>query len=181
VTLARPYYYWNEVRRALTSNTQFQAVTPTFGRVPALRRDDDLYVRSIWHARLSYVSDLSNPVVGWWGQAQVRLVVSWDPENLNTPSDIGDDDPLTLGFMGLNPRYSVWPDASAYQVDFDMDGSQLILDTSRLGDGVGVLPGLLYSMYYYDQNGFFSGVAEPSSIRRLQVTGRVLWASSQAP
>jgi hypothetical protein len=166
MTLARPHYYWNEVRRALTSNTQFQAVTPTFGRVPALRRDDDLYVRSVWHARLSYVSDLSNPVVGWWGQAQVRLVIGWDPANADSPSDIGDNDPLTLGFMGMNPRYSVWPDASAYQVDWDMEG-------------IGVLPGLIYSVYYYDQNGFFAGTAEASSIRRLQVTGRVLWASSQ--
>ena len=181
MSLARPYYYWTEVREALTSNAQFQVVTPTLKSVQATRRDDDQYVRSVWHSRLSYVSDLSNPVVGWWGQAQVRLVITWDPQHLGSPSDIGANDPHTLGFIGLNPRYSVWPDASAYQVDWDSDGRQLELETARNGLGEGVRPAVIASMYYYDQNGFFSGAAEPSSIRRLQVTGRVLWASSQAP
>ena len=182
MTLARPYYYWTEVREALTSNSQFQVVAPTQTETYATRRDDDLYVRSLWHARLSYSSPGTSPVLGWWGQAQVRLVVTWDPENLQAPSDIGDDDPNTLGFMGMNPRVTGWTSAfNPYQVDWDMDGSQLELETQRLGHGVGVLPGVIASLYYYDQNAFFTGVAESASLRRLQVTGRVLWASSQAP
>lgn len=180
MSLVRPYYYWTEVKLALTSNTQFPAAAPVKVNKQATRRDDDEYVRSIWHARLSYVSDLSDPVVGWWGQAQVRLVVCWDPQNLNTPTDIGTNDPHHLGFMGMNPRYVPWVDGTAYQVDWDMDGSQLVLDTSRLGTGLGIKPGVIAALYYADQNGFFAGV-EAASIRRAQITGRILWASSQAP
>jgi len=181
MSLARPYYYWTEDRTFTSSNSQFPAVAPYVVTHTALRRDDDQYVRSIWSARVSYLSPGTHTTYGWFGSASVRLVVSWDPNDLVSPSDVGDDDPLTLGFQELQPRR--WPLVTSpqYLIDWTSPVGDLTLETARNGLGVGVRPNVLGSIFYIDLDSMFSGAAESGSIRRLQMESRVLWASSQAP
>jgi hypothetical protein len=178
VSLLRPHYYWTETRTDTTSNSQFPSVAPYTAELRALRNADDEYVRSVWSAQVTYTSDGTNTTYGWWAQAAVRLVISWDPEHLLTPSDVGDNDPLTLGFMTLYPQ-RVQLDASPhYTVVWAPYARNLILQTPRLGLGEAVRPSVLASLWYYSQYGAWSSSFESTSIRRLQITGRVLWASS---
>jgi hypothetical protein len=178
VSLLRPHYYWNEIRTDTTSNSQIPAIAPYVSESRALRNADDEYVRSVWSAQMSMTSDGTNTTYGWWAQATVRLVISWDPQHLLDPSDVGDNDPLTLGFMELFPQ-RVQLDASPhYTVVWTPHARNLILQTPRVGLGEGVNPSVLASMWYYSQYAGFSSSFESSSIRRLRITGRVLWASS---
>jgi len=180
VSLARPYYYWAEVRTDTTSNSQFPSAAPKVSEVQALRRDDDEYVRSVWSAQVSYHSDGTATTYGAWAQAAVRLVVSWDPEHMLNPSDVGDNDPLTLGYTELFPERFTADGSAHYTVVWSPKPSNLYLQTARLGHGVGVLPSVLGSLWYYSQYGLW-GAYEAGGIKRLRITGRVLWASSQAP
>lgn len=178
MSLLRPHYYWNELRFDSTSNSQFPSVAPITKRVPATRNDDDEYVRSVWSAQVSVTSDGTNTTYGWWAQAAVRLVIQWDPFNAMSPNDVGDDDPLTLGFYELFPD-RVQLDASPhYTVTWTPRPGNLVLQTGRLGAGLGTLPGVTASLWYYSQYGAWSGSFESSHILRARITGRVLWASS---
>jgi hypothetical protein len=173
----RPYYYWTENRTDTTSNSQMPAIAPYTAIVSATREDDDEYVRSIWTAQLSIVSDGTNTTYGWWAQAAVRLVISWDPEDQQTPSDVGDNDPLTLGFCDLFPARYALDTSPHYSVVWKPQENGIILETARAGDGVGVKPQLLGNLYYYSQYAGFSSSFESSQIRRIRMTGRVLWRS----
>ena len=179
MSLARPHYYWVEVRTDTTANSQFPSVAPKVAEVQATRRDDDEYVRSVWSAQVSYSSDGSNTQYGWWAQAAVRLVVSWDPQHLLSPSDVGDNDPLTLGFTELFPERFALDTDPHYAVVWSPKPSNLYLQTARLGLGEGVKPSVLGSLWYYSQYGGW-GAFETTGIKRLRITGRVLWASSAA-
>lgn len=180
MTLFRPYYYWVEVRTDTTSNSQFPSAAPKVAECQAIRRDDDQYIRSEWSAQVSYHSDGTNTAYGWWAQAAVRLVVSWDPDHLLTPSDVGDQDPLTLGFYELFPERFTADGSDHYTVVWSPKPANLRLHTSRTGLGVGVKPSVLGSLWYYSQYGGW-GAFESGGIKRLRITGRVLWASSDAP
>jgi hypothetical protein len=173
VSLVRPYYYWREVRTDTTSNSQFPSVAPKVAEVQAQRRDDDEYIRSVWSAQVSYSSDGTNTTYGWWAQAAVRLVVGW---HLLDPSDVGDDDPLTLGFTELFPERFALDADPHYAVVWSPKPSNLYLQTARLGLGESVLPSVLGSLWYYSQYGGW-GSFEATGIKRLRITGRVLWAS----
>jgi len=175
-----PYKYWNELRTYTTSNSQFPSAAPLTKVVPALRTDSDVYLRSIWSATVRYFSPGTATTYPWWATAYVRLVISWDPENQQDPSDVGVDDPLTLGFVDLQPRYTKLLPTDEYLIQWDLPENNIVLTTSRDGDGVGVKPQLLANLYYGDQNGFLSGTAESASLRRAQITGRVLWGSTAA-
>ena len=178
MSLLRPHYYWTEGRFDTTSNSQFPSVAPLQTRTPATRRDDDEYVRSVWSAQVSYTSDGTNSTFGWWTQAAVRLVVSWDPFNAASPSDVGDDDPLTLGYAELFPQRFQLDVSPHYSVVWAPVENNLKLRTARLGAGLGTLPGLIGSLWYYSQYGAWSGTFEASQIKRARITSRVLWASS---
>ena len=178
VSLLRPNYYWVETRLDTTSNSQFPSVAPIEHRVAATRNDDDEYVRSVWSAQVSYTSDGTNTTYGWWTQAAVRLVVSWDPDGFDTPSDVGDDDPLTLGYAELFPQRFVLDASPHYSVVWAPVENNLKLRTGRVGAGAGTLPGVIGSLWYYSQYGAWSSTFEASQIKRARITGRVLWASS---
>lgn len=175
-----PYKYWREYRLATTSNSQFPTVAPKILSKQATRTDTDVYLRSVFSAQLAITSDGSNAVWGWWGQAQVRLVVSWDPSNAGTPSDIGDNDPFTLGYRQMNPRRFQLSTGDGYEVVWTTGDTPLVLTTARDGLGGGIKPAVIASLWYYDQNGFFGRSAESSIIERCQITGRVLWGSTSA-
>lgn len=173
-----PYKYWRELRVSTTSNSQISAAAPTFWRTAATHDSSDVYLRSVFQARMSYASDGTSTSYGWWDAAFVRLVISWDPDDFENPSDVGDDDSLTLGFVDLVPTYAKLVPTNAYMVSWAMPEGPLVLRTKRDGPNDGTLPGVIASLFYGDQNGFWSGAAEVSGIRRAQVTGRVLWGSA---
>jgi hypothetical protein len=179
VSHLRPYYYWSEVRVATSSNSQWPYPDPLTGVSRALRENDDTYVRSKWAARLSYISPGTASVPGWWGFAQVRLVISEDPQAVDTPSDVGDNDPLTLAFTDLQPRW--WPirgSSTSYLLDWVTEPTGVIHQTRRDFVDAGHKPQILASIFAYDQNGMFGLSGETAPLLRAQITGRVLWEST---
>lgn len=182
MSLAQPYSYWQGNFNVMTSNSQWPAPDPYQLVIPAARRFDDSYVRSLWSAQLSYQSPGTNTAYGWWGQAQVRLVVAEDPQALATVSDISDDDPLTLGWKPLTPRWQpMVTGGNNYQVVWTTGHEPLILRTRRDFVDAGHFPQICAGLFAFDQNGLFALTETGGKILRAQITGRVLWQSSQAP
>jgi hypothetical protein len=182
VSLARPYYYWSEWREATSSNSQWPIGDPYVGIAPALRANDDTYVRSVVSAQLMYSSPGTMTVYSWWATAQMRLVVSEDPQALATPSDIGDNDPLTLGYRQMNPRwYPSVAGGTNYIVVWDTGPEPLTLRTRRDFVDAGHRPQILASIFAYDFNGMFALTESGGKLIRLQITGRSLWESSVPP
>lgn len=175
----KPYYYWSELRTQTSSNSQWPYPDPLVGVVKALRENDDTYVRSKWAARLSYASPGTGSVPSWWGFASVRLVVSEDPQALATPSDVSDNDPFTLAFTDLQPRW--WPirgSATTYLLDYVTEPTGVIHQTRRDFVDAGHKPQILASLFAYDQNGVWGLGMESAALIRAQITGRVLWEST---
>lgn len=178
---AKPYYYWSEARFVTTSNSQWVLGGPTLVAVPALRENDDTYVRSVWSARLTYYSPGTGTTYGWWGAADVRLVISSDPQALETPSDIGDNDQLTLGYTPMYPTWTAgYQGTNTYMVDWTTSRKPLELSTRRDFVDAGHRPQVLASIFAFDQNGFFALLESGGKIVRAQIQGRVLWESSNS-
>lgn len=182
MTLSKPYYYWTEVRDATTSNSQWPVGDPFVSVAPARRANDDTYIRSVWSAQLMYSSPGTLTTYYWWGGAQVRLVVAEDPQALATPSDIGDEDPFTLGFRSMHPRWYPSPAGGTnYMVVWDTGPAELVLRTNRDFIDAGHFPQIVSGLFASDQAGFFSLTESGGKIIRVQVTARVLWASDVPP
>lgn len=175
--MAIPFYYWTERRLQTTLNSQWPSTPPLVSEHRAVRDASDIYIRSRWFPHVSYYSDGTGSAPGWWGQAALRLVVSWDPEHLLDPSDINSSDPLTLGWMELHPTR--WPlqDTPQHIIDWKPEQGSLSLVTARDGNGV-VKPSVLGSLWYYDQYSYWGKSAETAPIIRAQMTSRVLWGSN---
>jgi hypothetical protein len=181
VSHLRPYNYWSEARTLTTSNTQWTVPAPFVTAVPALRRNDDTYVRSKWAARVSYRSDGTGTNFGWWGAVAMRLVISSDPQALAAPFDVGDNDPLTLAFTDMQPRFWRIPGPTdGYLVDWVTEPTGVIHQTRRDYVDAGHPPQVTAALYWFDPANFLSKLAETAPIIRTQITGRVLWESSQA-
>lgn len=179
MTLAQPYYYWSEARLWTTNNSQFHPADGTTVAVPALRENDDTYIRSLWTAQFSYYSPGTGTTYGWWQGARVLLVVSSDPQALVTPSDIGGNDPLTLGWGRLRPRYDkLQGTATTYGVTWSLEESPLRLNTARSFVDAGHRPQILATLFTEDQYAFFATLEASAAAVRCQIDGRVLWASS---
>lgn len=182
MSLAKPYMYWSEARFISTGNGQWTIPGPLVVPVPALRANDDTYVRSKFEARVAYFSPNTSSLKSWWRSADVRLVVSEDPQALATPSDVGDDDPLTLAFEQMWPE--VWDTTamgSSYMVEWRTPPGGVVHRTRRDFVDAGHLPQILASMFWFDQSGFLGLIAEPTATIRAQVIGRSLWESSVHP
>lgn len=179
MSLAQPYYYWSEARLWTTNNSQFDPADGTTVAVPALRENDDSYVRSEWTAQFSYYSPGTSTTYGWWLGARVLLVVNNDPQALVTPSDIGDNDRLTMGYTRLIPRYApVQGTANSYGVVWDTGPYPFRLKTGRKYVDAGHRPQVLATLMTADQYGFFALLESGAASVRCQIDGRVLWASS---
>jgi hypothetical protein len=179
VSHLKPYYYWSELRTQTSSNSQWPYPDPLVEHVQALRENDDTYVRSKWAARLSYVSPGTASVPGWWGFASVRLVISSDPQALDTPDDVSANNPLTLAFTDMQPRW--WPirgSATSYMIDWVTEPGGVVHQTRRDFVDAGHKPQILASIFAYDQNGIFGLSTESAALLRVQITGRVLWEST---
>ena len=177
---ARPYYYWTGIRAQTTSNAQFTVPPPFRVSTQATRLDDDEYVRSVWCAHVSYAADGTGGVPSWYAQAVVRLVVQWDPATPVAVSDINVGAPHTLGFQDLILRSFADPLTGLPVHRWAIDPGPLVLETARVGAGVGVKPSVSAGLFYLDQNGYWSGAAEVANLRRLSVSARVLWRSKSA-
>ncbi len=175
-----PFKYFTGVRTFTTVNSTVPSVAPFTTSSQAERTDTDVYLRSIWMATFRYSSTGSATPLDWWATSYVRLVITWDPQNLGDAFDVSDENPLTLGFVDLIPRYYAIPGGTGYVLVWSMPDGPLILQTQRDGLGESVKPAVLASLFYGDQNGFLSGGAESSRKERLQITGRVLWGSTSS-
>lgn len=176
----RPYYYWRELRVQTTSNAQFTVPPPFKQGVQATRRVDDEYVRSLWCAHVSYEGDGTGGVPSWYGQAVVRLVIQWDPTNAGVAHDVGSNFANTLGYTDLLLTPFTTPESGFPVYRWHTGPEPLVLETARAGTSPTIKPAVLAQLYYLDQNGYFAGAAEVANIRRLSITGRVLWRSSSA-
>lgn len=174
----KPYRYWTSMRIFTTSNAQMPpAEVPTYQSL-AVRSDTDTAMRSIWWAEVSYrCSNPDGALEGWWSAAWARLVINFDPLGSVEPSDISEDNPATMGFADLQPRYVATPTAGHYVVQWESPPQGLDLHGARAGYGDGTKPGVLASMFLFDQNGVWGGSADPTAQRRLRIAGRVLWAT----
>jgi len=182
MTLAQPYYYWSEVRLATSSNSQWPIGDPLSTPATALRANDDSYVRSHWTAQLMYSSPGTATVYSWWATAQVRLVIANDPQAFNTPSDVGVNDPFTLGYAQMNPRWYPSPAGGTnYVVVWDTGPTPFKLLTGRSYVDAGHRPQIVAAIFAYDFNGMFALTESGGKLIRAQITGRSLWASSQPP
>lgn len=182
MSLARPYLYWSEARFISTSNGQWPSPGPLVVPVPALRANDDQYIRSRFEARVAYFSPNTSSLKSWWRSADMRLVISQDPQALATPSDVGDNDPFTLAFGQMWPE--VWDTAamgSSYMVEWRTQAQDVVHQTERSFVDAGHLPQILASVFWFDESGFLGLIAEPTASIRAQVIGRSLWASSVHP
>ena len=178
MSLARPYYYWNELLTHTSSNGQWTFPPPLVETVPALRENDDTYVRSIWEARVTYFSPATSTLYSWFRDADVRLVISEDPQAVATPSDVGDNDPFTLAFKQMEAtRWPLQSGSNTYMIDWTTRG-QVIHKTRRDFIDAGHKPQILASIFSIDQNSFLNLLAEPTATVRVQIQGRVLWEST---
>jgi len=179
VSLAQPFSYWSEARLWTTNNSQFHPADGTTVVVPALRNNDDSYVRSLWTAQFSYYSPGTATTYGWWGGAGVRLVINSDPQALVTPSDVGDNDPLTLGYAMMTPRwYPVKGTANSYMVVWTTGDTPFMLRTRRDFVDAGHRPQILATLFTADQYGMFALLESGAAAVRCQISGRALWNSS---
>lgn len=181
MSLTRPYNYWSEISVFSTSNTEWAPDIPTNYAVPALRANDDTYVRSRWEARVAYYSPATNPTYSWWASSTVRLVICLDPQAIQEPADVGDNNVFTLAWCDMQPRR--WPlpsPANAYMIDWVTEPGGVIHQTRRDFIDAGHKPQVLAALFASDANGFLEKVTEPTAQIRYQISGRVLWESTQS-
>lgn len=175
------YHYWQGVRFQATSNAQYSVANGGWNsHVSATRSPSDTYVRSVWWANCSYLSDATQPVPGWWAAASAYFVAEFDhtatllnTANLNTTEPTG-----RVAMGGMDPlRFSMPEFTPSYLVQWTTSPDGIITHTSRRkGDGTNS-PRIVYGVHVADQNGFFSGAAGETNILRCNIYGRVLWES----
>ncbi len=176
------YKYWTGVRFVTTTNSQIPLAAPVTAQRLATRSNEDEYIRSIWWAELSYRSDgISPPIDGWWSAASVRLVIQWDPLGAVAPHDINFPTPDHLGFADLQPRYTRISDAGGYVVQYESPPQGVVLKTARKPFDLTHRPGVLASLWYFDQNAAWSRIVEPTAQVRARISGRVLWSTDVPP
>lgn len=179
MSIRQPYYYWAEAFLWTTSNVQFDPVDGTTIGVAAERENDDSYVRSEWSAQFSYYSPGTSTAYGWWMGARVLLVISNDPQALVAPVDIGGESPLTLGYVRLVPHwYPIKGTANSYGVVWSTGAEPFRLKTGRSYVDAGHRPQVNATIFASDQYGIFSGLESSAGAARVQIDGRVLWAST---
>lgn len=174
--------YWTGHRLFTTSNGQITAGVVS-SAVAATRAKTDTYVRSFWWAQVSYASDGSQPVPGWWGAARVTFAAQVDiPGTLASCPDITSGEPDDrICAVGMFPtRYSEPEFAPSYDVVWTSPPNGVESTGQRKGNGVN-FPRVVATLRCADQNGFFAGAAEPAYILRASIWGRVLWLSDVGP
>lgn len=176
------YRYWTGGVLWTTANDQMPIGSTVTIPVSASRGTDDTVLRAIAFAQVTYRSKGTNALIeGWWSAADVRLVLTHDKAGTRDPLDIDGEDPRILGWANLDPSYYATQTANHYVTTFKGPPAGLDVHGERKGGEAEILPAVLGTLFYYDQNGVFAGVTEPTGERRARLGLRVLWGTDVPP
>jgi hypothetical protein len=176
------FHYWTGGAVFTTTNSQMPIGSQVTLQLLANRSSSDTLMRVVCWAEASLRSTGSNTgIEGWWSAASVRLVLTFDGAGTQDPLDIDADDPRILGFADLQPRYAATQTAGHSVTQFESPPQGLDVRGRRKGAGGEIVPGLLATLFYYDQNGVWAGSGESAAERRARISCRVLWDSDEPP
>jgi hypothetical protein len=171
-------HYWTTLRQTDDHETSLSTLTPLVTHTAATRSPDDTLIRVVaWMSCVAAVTGTSPPPAYWLEGASVHYLFEFDTFGSDSPVNIDDESPFTVGFCRLDMSVHQSSTAGQYQVLWQGPVEGLNLEGQRKGYGVSTFPTLNVQRWVEDNNGVFNNFAGYGVTFGSRVVGRALWAS----
>jgi hypothetical protein len=171
-------HYWTPLRQEDDHESSLDTTVPLVTHTAATRAVTDTLLRvEAWMTCVAAVSGTSAPPVYWLEDATVDYLFEFDTTGSDSPVNIDDASPYTVGFCRLELSVHHTTVTGQYQAIWQGPVAGLKLQGRRKGYSPSILPTLNVQRWVADNNGVFDNFAHYGVTFGSKVVGRVLWAS----